>query len=128
MNATTKTRSAACLLACAYLAGCASAPLQFEPIIDPKIGDAEAYPAALHECRALAQQVDRGAAAAGGAIAGALIGVAIGAMFGLRGSNLAGLAGTGALTSGLRQSEYAGMTQAQIVSRCLGNRGYAVLN
>ena len=109
------------------LAGCASTAQVYSPVIDPAIGDQAAYPAALAECRALAEQVRQGNTAAAGAVAGALLATAVGAILGARGRTLAQIAGASAVTSGTAAAGYAGLTQQQIVQRCLTNRGYSVL-
>ena len=109
------------------LAGCASTAQVYCPVIDPAIGDQAAYPAALAECRALAEQVRQGNTAAAGAVAGALLATAVGAILGARGRTLAQIAGASAITSGTAAAGYAGMTQQQVIQRCLINRGYSVL-
>lgn len=120
-------RIIAATVAAALLAGCASTAQVYQPIIDPSIGDQARVHDALAECRALAEQIRQADRAAGGAVVGAVIGLAVGAMFGLRGQNLAALAGSTALVSGVRSAEYAGLSQEQVIARCLANRGYAVL-
>lgn len=121
---TTITRIIAASIAAAVLAGCASTAQIYSPVIDPKVGDQSRLHDHLAECRALTDQVGQ----ADTAVAGALFATAIGAMLGARGSTLAGIAGTGALMTGASAAGYAGMTQQQIVQRCLTNRGYAVLD
>lgn len=120
-------RLIAAALAASILAGCASTARVYSPVIDPRIGDQGAYSAALAECRTLAEQVGQANTAAAGAVAGAILAGAIGAMFGARGQLLAQIAGAGAITSGVSAAGYAGLTQQQIVQRCLTNRGYSVL-
>jgi uncharacterized protein YcfJ len=120
-------RAVTLLCAAALLAGCATTSQVYQPIVDPKFGDQAALPAALDECRNLAEQIRQGDRAAGGAVVGAVLGLAVGAMFGLRGQNLAALAGSTALVSGVRSAEYAGLSQEQVIARCLTNRGYSVL-
>ena len=114
------TRIIAASIAAAVLAGCASTAQIYSPVIDPKVGDQSRLHDHLAECRALADQVGQ----ADTAVAGALFATAIGAMLGARGSTLAGIA----LMTGASAAGYAGMTQQQIVQRCLTNRGYAVLD
>ena len=118
----------ASIVAVALLAGCATTAQVYSPIVDPSIGDMSKLPAALSECRDLAEQIRQADRAAGGAVVGAVLGLAVGAMFGLRGQNLAALSGSTALVSGVRSAEYAGLSQEQVIQRCLANRGFAVLN
>jgi len=125
MNAT-MTRIVAAIVA-ASLAACATTAQVYSPIIDPAFGDQSKLPEALVECRGLAEQIQQADRTAGGAAIGAVLGLAVGAMFGLRGQNLAALAGSTALVSGARSAEFAGLSQEQIISRCLTNRGFSVL-
>jgi uncharacterized protein YcfJ len=117
----------ASLVCVALLSGCASTAQVYQPIVDPAVGDMSKLPAALVECRDLAEQIRQGDNAAGGAVVGAVLGLAVGAMFGLRGQNLAALTGSTALLSGVRSAEYSGLSQEQVIARCLTNRGFAVL-
>lgn len=117
----------ALLSAAVLLAGCASTAQVYQPIVDPKFGDQAALPAALAECRELAEQVQQGNRAAAGAVAGALLSAAIGAALGARGQSLAQIAGSGAIVGGASSAGYAGLTQQQVIQRCLTNRGYSVL-
>jgi hypothetical protein len=120
-------RIIAAAVAVAMLAGCATAPVTYRPIIDPAFGDMARYEESLGECQRFADQVRVGERAAAGAIAGAIFGVALGVMFGLRGQALAQVAGAGAVAAGSNTAAYAGLSQVQIVQRCMSNRGYAVL-
>jgi hypothetical protein len=120
-------RTIATLIIASLAAGCASVPRDYRPIIDPKFGDMAAYESNLSDCKSFAGQIDAGNSAAAGAIAGAVVGVALGALFGLRGRNLTQLGVAGAAIHGTRSAEYAGMTQVQIVQRCMIGRGYQVL-
>jgi hypothetical protein len=120
-------RITAAIVAASLLAACASTAQVYSPVVDPRVGDMGAYPAALAECQQLAEQVRQADTAAAGAIAGALLSLAIGAALGARGQGLAQIAGAGAITSGTVAAGYAGLTQQQIVQRCLTNRGYSVL-
>ena len=120
-------RTVCTLIAVALLAGCASTAQVYQPIVDPAIGDQSQLPAALAECRALAEQVNQPGTAAAGAIAGAVFGMALGAILGARGQTLAQIAGGTALIGGTQTAGYAGLSQMQIIQRCLANRGFAVL-
>ena len=120
-------RAIASLCAAALLAGCATTAQVYQPIIDPAFGDPAKLPDAMAECRSLAEQIQQADRTAGGAVVGAVLGIVVGAMFGLRGQNLAALAGSTALVSGVRSAEYAGLSQQQVIERCLTNRGFAVL-
>lgn len=124
MRATTIATLTAAAVLCA---ACATTAQAYRPIVDPAIGDQAVYPAALAECRALADQVRQGQSAAAGALAGALFATAIGAAFGVRGKALAQIAGGTAIVGGTQGAAYAGLNQVQIIQRCLANRGYAVL-
>lgn len=120
-------KTIAAIAVVALLSGCASVPTTYAPIIDPKFGDMAAYETNLNECRSFAAQIDAGNRAAAGAIAGAVVGVALGALFGLRGRDLAQVGVATAALSGTRDAAYAGMSQVQIIQRCMSGRGYQVL-
>lgn len=118
----------ACVAAAAAFAGCASAPGQYGtryvPVVDLQGRDQNKYQQDLLECQTLSEQRgDTTQQAIAGALAAALIGAVL-APSGYR-NNVAGrsaLLGAGAGAGGAIQ------TQQEIVKRCLGGRGYSILN
>ena len=118
----------AAALAVSMTAGCAtqSTGANWVPVVDRP---GPTYYTDLSECQAHATKVLAAAdAGAQGAMVGAVVGTLIGAAFGLRGSNLGGLAAVGAADGGLRSAAAAEGGQRGIISRCMQYRGYAVLN
>jgi shikimate kinase len=110
------------------LSGCASVDTTYRPVVDTKGVDLNKYERDLNECRQYAkQELDAAQGAAAGAVAGALFGVAIGAILGLHGSDLAQVAGVGAVTWGTAGAGGAHRSQTDIVKNCLAQRGYRVL-
>ncbi len=110
---------------------CMVAVIGQPPMLSPECNFEAVYDTDVRECNAFALQVDRDKAAAGNAVAGAVIATLIGAAFGLRGSNLAAVAASGAAAGGVRgynAADYANLTQYQIVQRCMAGRGYSVIN
>lgn len=139
-----KTRTIAALVSIVLVvSGCAGTvrpATDFRPVVDV-VGGARHCPDSsfscpelerdIQECNAFALQVDRDKAAAGRAVAGAVLGTIIGAAFGLRGSNLAAVAAGSAAAAGARgyvAADYANMSQYQIVQRCVAGRGWSVVN
>lgn len=116
------------LAAAALLAGCAGTPGQYGtryvPVVDLQGRDQARYQQDLAECQSLSEQRgDTAQQAIAGALAAALIGAVL-APSGYR-NNVAGrsaLLGAGAGAGSAIQ------TQQEIVKRCLGGRGYSVLN
>jgi outer membrane lipoprotein SlyB len=111
------------------LTGCATpVDTTYRPIVDTKGVDLNRYEADLVECRQYANETwNAQQGAAGGAVAGALFGAAIGAVLGVRGSDLARIAGATAITGGARGAGQAYRSQTDIVKVCMAGRGYRVL-
>jgi len=124
-------RFPAAVLAIAMLAGCATAPTTYAPVIDTQTivtdTDRSKYSQDLQDCQNYADQIDAARGAANGAVIGAIIGVGVGLLFGLRGQALAQVAGVGALSGGVNVAAEAGRTIMQIVQSCMSGRGYKVL-
>ena len=123
-------RSVALITAAALLAGCATRPnTLYVPIIDPAIGDQAKLEAAIAECRSYAAGIvaQRDGNAAAAAIVGAALGIGLGAMFGLRGSAMYAGGITSGLVGGGAAAERGANDEAQVIQRCLANRGFAVL-
>jgi hypothetical protein len=120
----------ASLVCVALLAGCATRPnTLYVPIIDTAIGDQSKLEASIAECRTFASGIvaQRGNDAAVAAIIGTALGIGLGAMFGLRGSAMYAGGLTTGLAGGARNLENSADSEAQIIQRCLANRGFAVL-
>ena len=118
----------ASILAIAMLAGCATVPTTYAPVIDMQtVSDTSQYNSDLAACQQYANQIDAARGAAAGAVLGAVIGVGVGLLFGLRGQALAQVAGVGALSGGVNVAAEAGRTIMQIVQSCMSGRGYKVL-
>lgn len=96
-------------------------------IVDMKGVDRVQYQRDLDECSAYAAQVDAGGKVAGGAVGSAVVGGAIGAIFG-GGDGAARGAGAGAVVGGAKGVQETGHERHSVVSNCLRNRGYSVLN
>ena len=121
-------KTTAVVLAVAMLAGCATAPTTYTPVIDmQRVSDQAQYNTDLYQCQQYANQIDAARGAAAGAVLGAVIGVGVGLLFGLRGQALAQVAGVGALSGGVNVAAEAGRSVVQIVNNCMAGRGYAVL-
>ena len=124
-------KTTAAVLAIAMLAGCATVPTTYTPVIDTQeIVTDEAktkYWLDLGECQLYGDRIDQARGAAAGAVLGAVIGVGVGLLFGLRGQALAQVAGVGALSGGVNVAAEAGRSIVQIVQNCMAGRGYAVL-
>ena len=120
----------ASVLCVALLAGCATRPnTLYVPIVDTAIGDQSKLESSIAECRVFAYGIvsQRGNDAAAAAVIGTALGVGLGAMFGLRGSALYAGGLTTGLVGGARNLEHSMDSEAQIIQRCLVNRGYSVL-
>lgn len=110
--------------------GCAtrSTGENYRPLVDLKGADPSRYEADLGQCQAYARQV-AGAAekAAAGALAGALLGAVLAAAAGSRYSRNqhAAVGAVAGLASGAAAGE---QDQRSVIIRCLGGRGYSVLN
>ena len=121
-------KTTAALLAIAMLAGCATTPTLYTPIIDMQtVSDQAQYNSDLYQCQQYANQIDAARGAAAGAVLGAVIGVGVGLLFGLRGKDLAQVAGVGALSGGVNVAAEADRSVVQIVNNCMAGRGYKVL-
>ena len=121
-------KTTATILAIAMLAGCATVPTTYTPVIDMQtVSDQAQYYQDLVQCQQYANQIDAARGAAAGAVLGAVIGVGVGLLFGLRGQALAQVAGAGALSGGVNVAAEAGRSIVQIVNNCMVGRGYAVL-
>ena len=121
-------KTTAVVLAVAMLAGCATVPTTYTPVIDmQRVSDPAQYSTDLYQCQQYANQIDAARSAAAGAVLGAVIGVGVGLLFGLRGQALAQVAGVGALSGGVNVAAEAGRSIVQIVNNCMVGRGYAVL-
>ena len=121
-------KTTAAVLAIAMLAGCATVPTTYTPVIDTqRVSDPAQYQTDLYQCQQYANQIDAARGAAAGAVLGAVIGVGVGLLFGLRGQALAQVAGVGALSGGVNVAAEAGRSVVQIVNNCMAGRGYKVL-
>jgi outer membrane lipoprotein SlyB len=98
-----------------------------EIIIDEKGVNMSAYQKDLAECQTYAKSVKTGEKTAKGAASGAVVGGLIGAITG-GSSGAAQGAGVGAVGGGARGAIEGEETEVQVVKRCLGGRGYRVLN
>ena len=98
-----------------------------EIIIDQKGVDMAAYQQDLAECKTYASDVKSKEKAVKGAGSGAVVGGLIGAITG-GASGAAKGAGVGAVGGGARGVNEGEQSEVQVVKRCLGGRGYRVLN
>ena len=120
--------AAIALTGCASVPGGHYTPQTITPIIDRQGTDPVKLAQDLEQCNAFARQsAGVGESAAAGAIVGALIGAALMAAAGGNGFRNEAAA-VGAISGGLAAGAEAGMSQRQIVSRCMTGRGYRVLN
>jgi len=106
------------------LAGCTTTD---EIIIDEKSVDMNVYRQDLAECRSYASKVKTGEKTAKGAASGAVVGGLTGAIFG-GSSGAATGAGVGAVGGGVKGADEGERTEVDVVKRCLGGRGYRLLN
>ena len=98
-----------------------------EIIIDQKGVNMSAYEQDLAECRTYAAQVKTNEKTAKGAGSGAVVGGLIGAITGGVEGAARG-AGVGAVGGGARGASEGQRSEVEVVKRCLGGRGYRVLN
>jgi uncharacterized protein YcfJ len=96
-------------------------------IVDMKGVDREQYQRDLDECTAYVHQVDAQGKVIGGAAGSAVVGGAVGAIFGGPEGAARG-AGAGAVVGGAKGVQQTAGERHEVVSSCLRNRGYAVLN
>jgi uncharacterized protein YcfJ len=96
-------------------------------IVDMKGVDQVQYQKDLDECKTYASQVDAEGKVIGGAAGSAVVGGAVGAIFGGSDGAARG-AGAGAVIGGAKGVQQTAGERHQVVSSCLRNRGYAVLN
>ncbi|WP_279249683.1 glycine zipper domain-containing protein [Candidatus Marimicrobium litorale] len=98
-----------------------------EIIIDQKGVNMNAYNQDLAECRTYASEVKTNEKTAKGAGSGAVVGGLIGAITGGVEGAARG-AGVGAVGGGARGASEGERSEVEVVKRCLGGRGYRVLN
>jgi hypothetical protein len=96
-------------------------------IVDMKGVDREQYQKDFDECSAYTSQVDGQGKVVGGAAGAAVVGGAVGAIFGGPDGAARG-AGAGAVVGGAKGVGATASERHAVVSNCLRNRGYAVLN
>ena len=113
--------TASALLASVLLTACAST---YNPIIDKRGVNQQAYEQDLAECREYASEVSVSKGVAKGAAVGAAVGAAAGAISG----NVDRGAGYGSLSGGVRSGIKNVNDKSSVVKRCLSGRGYRVLN
>jgi hypothetical protein len=107
--------------------GCAGADVR--PIVDMKGVNEAAYEKDLQECQAYAkEQSGMGGTAAKGAGAGAVVGSLLGLVTGGNTTGIVQAAGAGAVIGGAGGAFSGNQAQEAVVKRCLGGRGYKVLN
>ena len=114
-------RNAYLLLGLTAVSACAAHP---DPIVDMKGVDPEALAEDWRECEAYAEEVVIAQGVAKGSATGAAVGAVAGAVHG----DAAGAAATGALYGGTRSGLDADRDRQLVFKRCLGGRGYRVLN
>jgi outer membrane lipoprotein SlyB len=122
-----------CILVSAVLLAACAAPGQEQllvPVMDLRgVTDQGRLYRDLLDCNQLAQQRMNAMQGAGtGALFGALLGAALGAAAGGHGQYIGSSAAVGAISGGVGGAGSAGMNQHAIVSRCMGGRGYMVLD
>jgi hypothetical protein len=107
--------------------GCAGADVR--PIVDTKGVNEAAYEKDLQECQVYAkEQSGMGGTAAKGAGAGAVVGGLLGLVTGGNTTGIVQAAGAGAVIGGAGGAFTGNQAQEAVVKRCLGGRGYKVLN
>ena len=118
---------ALCSLVAIAAVGCAGADVR--PIVDMKGVNEAAYEKDLQECQTYAkEQSGMGETAAKGAGAGAVIGGFLGLVTGGNKTGIVQAAGAGAVIGGAGGAFTGNQAQEAVVKRCLGGRGYKVLN
>lgn len=114
-----------------FTSGCANgyggygAPKQI--IIDTQGVNMDAYYQDLADCENYARQIDVASETTEGVVEGAVVGAVIGAVLGNH-KTAERSAGAGAILGGVKGNKHARHEQERIVRRCLGGRGYNVLN
>lgn len=111
------------------LSACAAVqpPSSYVPIVDQRGVDGARFAQDVQECQAYAHQIDVERTAANNAVAGAIVmGILSAALGGHTRANL-GWAAAGAAAGAANGAAVAGMTQVQIIQRCMMGRGYNVL-
>ncbi|MDA1076028.1 MAG: glycine zipper family protein [Proteobacteria bacterium] len=111
------------LICLTVVGGCVQQP----PIVDTKGVDPIRYETDLRECSEYADQVQAQSQVAGRAAGGAAVGGILGAIFG-NSQSVAQGAGAGAVVGGAKGTDRVYRQKEQVVRRCLGHRGYRVLN
>ena len=107
--------------------GCAGANVR--PLVDMKGVNNSAYEKDLQECQAYAkEQSGMGETAAKGAGAGAVVGGLLGLVTGGNTTGIVQAAGAGAVIGAAGGAFTGNQGQEAVVKRCLGGRGYKVLN
>ena len=109
--------------------GCANTGANYRPLVDTRGGtvDSSKYEMDLQECQQYANQTaGAGEKAAIGAAAGAIFGAVLAAAAG-RGYDRSATARVGALTGAVSGAAQGETDQRSIIRRCLGGRGYSVL-
>ena len=109
--------------------GCANTGANYRPLIDTRGGtvDATRYESDLRECQQYAAQTaGAGEKAAIGAAAGAIFGAVLAAAAG-GGYDRSATARVGAVTGAVGGAAQGENDQRSIIRRCLGGRGYSVL-
>lgn len=118
---------ALCSLVVITAVGCAGADVR--PIVDMKGVNEAAYEKDLQECQTYAkEQSGMGGTAAKGAGAGAVVGGLLGLVTGGNTTGIVQAAGAGAVIGGAGGAFSGNQAQEGVVKRCLGGRGYRVLN
>ena len=120
-------KSVAVLLLVSMISGCANTGANYRPVVDTKGVDLNAYEADLIECQQFAKQTaGAGESAAAGAAAGAVFGALLAAAAG-GGSSRRSTAGVGAVSGAAGAGAQGETNQRNVIRRCLGGRGYKVL-
>ena len=118
---------ALCALVVITALGCAGADVR--PIVDMKGVNEAAYDKDLQECQVYAkEQSGMGETAAKGAGAGAVVGGLLGLVTGGNKTSILQSAGAGVVIGGAGGAFTGNQAQEAVVKRCLGGRGYRVLN
>jgi outer membrane lipoprotein SlyB len=114
--------------AAAFLVGCAATSgANYRPIVDSKGVDLNRYESDLRECQSYALQTAGAAdSAAAGAVAGALLGAVLAGAAG-RNYSRSSSARVGAVSGAVGAGVEGERNQRTIINRCLGGRGYKVL-
>jgi outer membrane lipoprotein SlyB len=110
------------------VSGCAGPTgANYRPIVDTKNVDLNRYEVDLRECQSYATQTaGAGESAAAGAVAGAALGAILAAAAGSR-YDRTSTAKVGAVTGAVGAGAQGEGNQRNIIRRCMGGRGYNVL-